>query len=235
MSDATRAEVCAAAVADAFRDDGEIFASPMGLMPMLGVRLAKLTSNPDLRDLRRRVALPRRGAAAVRQGRRGRGLDPVPQGLRRGRLRQAARDDGRHPGRPRTATRTSRRSATSRSRSDSCSAPAAPRATRSTTARRTGCRSTPRGSSSSSVDVVSGVGPTRAPGGRAGGRRFNDIHRIVTNLGRPRRRRPRRHRAAARVHPGVTVEEVQEATGFDLARADDVPDDPRARRPRSWC
>ena len=48
MSDVTRAEVCAAAIADAFKDDGEIFASPMGLMPMLGVRLAKLTSNPDL-------------------------------------------------------------------------------------------------------------------------------------------------------------------------------------------
>ena len=45
---ATRAEVCAAAVADAFKDDGEIFGSPMGTMPMLGVRLAKLTSNPDL-------------------------------------------------------------------------------------------------------------------------------------------------------------------------------------------
>ena len=45
---ATRAEVCAAAVADAFAEDGEIFASPMGTMPMLGVRLAKLTSNPEL-------------------------------------------------------------------------------------------------------------------------------------------------------------------------------------------
>ena len=48
MTDATRADVCAAAIADAFKDDGEIFASPMGLLPMLGVRLAKLTSNPDL-------------------------------------------------------------------------------------------------------------------------------------------------------------------------------------------
>ena len=44
----TRADVCAAAIADAFKDDGEIFASPMGMLPMLGVRLAKLTSNPDL-------------------------------------------------------------------------------------------------------------------------------------------------------------------------------------------
>ena len=48
MSDVTRADVCAAAIADAFKDDGEIFGSPMGLLPMLGVRLAKLTSNPDL-------------------------------------------------------------------------------------------------------------------------------------------------------------------------------------------
>src|ERR1700754_2119591 len=48
MSDATRADFCAAAIADAFQDDGEIFASPMGLLPMLGVRLARLTSNPDL-------------------------------------------------------------------------------------------------------------------------------------------------------------------------------------------
>ena len=48
MTGATRADVCAAAIADAFADDGEIFASPMGLLPMLGVRLARLTSNPDL-------------------------------------------------------------------------------------------------------------------------------------------------------------------------------------------
>ena len=48
LMDATRAEVCASAIADAFAEDGEIFASPMGLLPTLGVRLAKLTCNPDL-------------------------------------------------------------------------------------------------------------------------------------------------------------------------------------------
>src|ERR1700754_679261 len=48
MSDATRADFCAAAIADAFQDDGEIFASPMGLLPMLGVRLCRLTQNLDL-------------------------------------------------------------------------------------------------------------------------------------------------------------------------------------------
>ena len=44
----TRAEVCVAACADAWARDGEIMASPMGLIPTIGARLARLTSNPDL-------------------------------------------------------------------------------------------------------------------------------------------------------------------------------------------
>lgn len=45
---ASRAEVCIAACADAWRGDGEIIASPMGLVPSLGARLARLTFEPDL-------------------------------------------------------------------------------------------------------------------------------------------------------------------------------------------
>ena len=48
MSDATRAEVCAVAVADLFRGDGEILASSFGTIPALGARLARLTFEPDL-------------------------------------------------------------------------------------------------------------------------------------------------------------------------------------------
>ena len=44
----SRAEVCAVACADLFAADGEVLASPMGVMPTLGARLARLTSNPDL-------------------------------------------------------------------------------------------------------------------------------------------------------------------------------------------
>src|SRR3954469_25035805 len=44
----SRAEVCVVACADLFAADGEILASPMGTMPTLGARLARLTSNPDL-------------------------------------------------------------------------------------------------------------------------------------------------------------------------------------------
>ena len=37
-----------AACADAWRGDGEMLASPMGLIPTLGARLARLTFAPDL-------------------------------------------------------------------------------------------------------------------------------------------------------------------------------------------
>ena len=48
MNDVTRAEVCVAACAEAWRGDGAILASPMGLIPSLGARLARLTFSPDL-------------------------------------------------------------------------------------------------------------------------------------------------------------------------------------------
>ena len=48
MSDVTRAEVCAVACAEVFRGDGEVLASPMALVPSLGARLARETFEPDL-------------------------------------------------------------------------------------------------------------------------------------------------------------------------------------------
>jgi acyl CoA:acetate/3-ketoacid CoA transferase beta subunit len=45
---ATRAEYCVVACAEAWRGDGEILASPMGTVPAVGARLAKLTFAPDL-------------------------------------------------------------------------------------------------------------------------------------------------------------------------------------------
>jgi hypothetical protein len=45
---ASTAEVCVAACAEAWRGDGAILASPMGLIPSLGARLARLTFAPDL-------------------------------------------------------------------------------------------------------------------------------------------------------------------------------------------
>jgi len=48
MTEVTRAEYCAVACAELFADAGEIFASPMATLPLIGARLAKLTTEPDL-------------------------------------------------------------------------------------------------------------------------------------------------------------------------------------------
>src|SRR5215469_18855381 len=45
---ASLAEVCVVACAQAWRGDGAILASTMGLIPSLGARLARLTFSPDL-------------------------------------------------------------------------------------------------------------------------------------------------------------------------------------------
>ena len=44
----SRADVCVAACADAFKGDGEIVASPMGTIPRIGALLARATFEPDL-------------------------------------------------------------------------------------------------------------------------------------------------------------------------------------------
>ena len=48
MRDITRADICIAAAAEAWRGAGEIMASPFGTVPMVASRLAKRTFSPDL-------------------------------------------------------------------------------------------------------------------------------------------------------------------------------------------
>ena len=48
MSEFTRAEQCAVAIAECFRGDGEILVSAIGPMPSLGARLARATFEPDI-------------------------------------------------------------------------------------------------------------------------------------------------------------------------------------------
>ena len=49
MSDpATIDEVCAVAMAEAFRGDGEILCNPIGTTPIIGGRLARATFEPDM-------------------------------------------------------------------------------------------------------------------------------------------------------------------------------------------
>src|SRR5690348_4827304 len=217
MTEFTRAEVCAAAIADAFADDGEIFASPMGVMPMLGVRLAKLTSNPDLaisdgESLFLGGTPPIFAKADVVEGwipfRRV--FDVVAYGKRhvmmgatqvdkQGNQNISAIGDFAKPMRQLLGSR---------------GAPG------NTVNNRTSYwvpRHSPR-VFVERVDVVTGVGPKRAR--EAGAATYNDIHRIVSNLGVFDVRGPDDTVRLVSVHPGVTVEEVQAATGFELALPD---------------
>ena len=47
-ADIPRADVCVVAIADAFRGDGEIMANPIGNIPMIGGRVARVVFEPDL-------------------------------------------------------------------------------------------------------------------------------------------------------------------------------------------
>ena len=73
------------------------------------------------------------------------------------------------------------------------------------------------------VDIVSGVGPKAAKEAGPGASKYNDIHRIVSNLGVFDMSGPNDTMALVSVHPGVSVADVVEATGFELHIPAKVP------------
>ena len=66
------------------------------------------------------------------------------------------------------------------------------------------------------VDVVSGVGPRLAKAAGRGASRYNDIHRIVSDLAVFDVLGPGDTLRLLSVHPGVTLDEVREASGCDI-------------------
>jgi acyl CoA:acetate/3-ketoacid CoA transferase beta subunit len=215
MTDATRAEVCAVAVADAFQDDGEIFASPMGLMPMLGVRLAKLTSNPDLvisdgESLFLAGVPPLFAKGDVVEGwipfRKV--FDVIAYGKRH--VMMGATQVDRHGNQNISAIGDFARP--TRQLLGSRGAPG------NTVNNRTSYwvpKHSPR-VFVEQVDVVSGVGPQRAKAAGTGASRYNDIHRIVSDLAVFDLHGPGDTLRLLSVHPGVTLDHVREATGCDV-------------------
>ncbi|MDT0201619.1 CoA-transferase [Nocardioides sp. AE5] len=218
----TRAEVCAAAIADAFAEDGEIFGSPMGTLPMLGVRLARLTSNPDLvisdgEALFLNGTPPIFAKGDVIEGwipfRRV--FDVVAYGRRH--VMMGATQIDRHGNQNISAIGSFEQP--TRQLLGSRGAPG------NTVNNRTSYW-VPKHSKRvfvEQVDIVSGVGPKRAKQAGPAAAKFNDIHRIVSNLGVFDVKGPDDTVRLLSVHPGVSVEEVVEATGFDLHIEADVP------------
>jgi acyl CoA:acetate/3-ketoacid CoA transferase beta subunit len=222
VSDATRADVCASAIADAFSDDGEIFASPMGLLPMLGVRLAKLTSNPDLvisdgESLFLAGVPPLFAKGDVVEGwipfRKV--FDVVAAGKRH--VMMGATQVDRHGNQNISAIGEWKQP--KRQLLGSRGAPG------NTVNNRTSYwvpKHSPR-VFVEQVDIVSGVGPRRAREAGPAAARFNDIHRIVSNLAVFDVSGEGDTVRLLSVHPGVTLDEVREATGFELEVPADVP------------
>lgn len=221
MSDYTRADVCAAAIADAFSEDGEIFASPMGLLPTLGVRLAKLTSNPDLvisdGESLFLGGTPPLGGKDVVEGwipfRRV--FDVVAYGKRH--VMMGATQVDRHGNQNISAIGPFAQP--KRQLLGSRGAPG------NTVNNRTSYW-VPKHSTRvfvEEVDIVSGVGPARAAAAGPGASRFNDIHRVVSNLGVFDLGGAGSTVRLVSVHPGVTVDEVVAATGFALEVPAEVP------------
>jgi acyl CoA:acetate/3-ketoacid CoA transferase beta subunit len=72
------------------------------------------------------------------------------------------------------------------------------------------------------VDVVTGIGYDRAAELGGDGGRFHEIRRVVSNLGVFDFDTPNHSMQLRTIHPGVTVDEVVEATGFSLVVPADV-------------
>ncbi|MGE0320992.1 MAG: CoA-transferase subunit beta [Polyangiaceae bacterium] len=227
---ATLDEVCAVAIAECFRGDGEILCSPIGTLPAIGARLAKLTFEPGLlmtdgvAPLVANVsALGDRDAAKVIEGwlpyrsvfdlvwhGRRHVMMGATQIDRYGNQNIACIGDFEKP----KAQLLGMRGAPGN----------------------TICHPTsywvPKHSRRvfvEQVDVVSGVGydRARALGERAS--RFHEIRRVISNLGVFDFETPDNRMRLVSAHPGVEVSEIVENTGFELVLPQG--DVPRSRQP----
>ena len=197
------ADVCAVALAELFRGDGEILASPMGLLPSLGARLARRTFEPELLisdgeaylvddesvvegwlPYRKVFEVVAHGSRHVVMG--------ANQLDRYGNQNISCIGDHEKPTRQLLGFR---------------GAPG------NTVNHRTSYW-VPRHSKRifvPAVDVVSGVGYNQAEAGR-----FHDVHRVVTNLAVLDFATEERTMRLVSTHPGVAVDDVLDSTGFPL-------------------
>ncbi len=226
MSEFTRAEACAVAIAETFRGDGEILVSPIGTLPLIGARLAKLTFEPDI--------LLTDGVAAIVANVQPVGGAPGPEPIVESWMPYRSVFDTLWSGRRHVmmgATQIDRFG----NQNIACIG-----AFEKPKAQLLGMRGAPGNTLNhptsywipnhstkvfvDEVDVVSGVGYDRvaALGERAA--RFHEIRRVVSNLGVFDFDTPDHSMRLASVHAGVGVEEVVENTGFELVIDGEIPE-----------
>ncbi|MER5757112.1 CoA-transferase [Streptomyces sp. NPDC002088] len=219
---ATRAEYCVVACAEAWRGAGEVLASPMGTVPTIGARLAKLTFSPDLLLTDGEALLigdvPAVGATAevvegwlpyrqhlalVATGRR-HVMMGASQLDRYGNQNISCIGDWARPKRQLLGVR----GAPVNTLNNPTSYWVPRHSTRVFVER---------------VDMVSGVGHDRAAAAGPSATRYHCIPDVISDLGVFDFATPDRTMRLRSLHPGVTVEQVVEATGFALTVPDEVP------------
>ncbi len=223
MTDFTLDELCAVACAEAWRDDGEILASPIGVIPQIGARLARATFAPDLLlsdGIASLVAntLPLGGKSPTKVVE---GYVPyrtifdIVWSGRRHVMMGASQIDrfgnqniafiGADPKKPK-AQLLGMRGAPGNTINHKTSYWIPAHSVRSFVAR---------------VDAVSGVGYDRAAAlGPAA--RHHGLRRVISNKGVFDFETPNHAMRLRSVHPGVDVKDVIAVTGFDLAIPDEI-------------
>ena len=219
----TRAEYCAVACAEVFRGDGEVMASAFGTAPALGARLARLTFAPDL--------VLTDGDAALVDGAPPLGASPASLVLE-SHMPYRRVFDVVWSGRRNLIMMASQIDRTGNQNISAIGPWARPKAQLigvrgepGNTVNHTTSYWVPNHSTRSfveQVDVVSGVGYARAAAAGPSATKYHEIRFVVSNLGVFDFATPDRSMRLASVHPGVTVDEVVEATGFALVVPDDV-------------
>ncbi|HEX6476850.1 MAG TPA: CoA-transferase [Acidimicrobiales bacterium] len=221
-ADATLDEVCVVACAEAWRGDGEILASPIGVVPTIAARLAKATFEPDLvltdgeaylvanplpvgRPPERKVVegwLPYRSVFDVLWAGRRHVMMGATQIDGYGNQNIACIGDWHRP----KAQLLGVRGAPGNTVNHPTSYWVPNHSRRAFVEH---------------VDVVSGVGYRRAAEAGPSASRYHEIRVVVTNKAVLDFAGPGHGMRLRSVHPGVTVDEVVEATGCAL----DVPED----------
>ncbi|WP_329408823.1 CoA-transferase [Streptomyces sp. NBC_00704] len=210
MSAVTRAEYCVVACAEAWRGAGEILASPMGVIPSVGARLARCTFSPELLLTDGEALLvgvdgvvegwlPYRSHLELVMGGRRHVMMGASQIDRFGNQNISCIGDWEKPVRQLLGVRGAP--------VNSLNNPTSywvPRHSRRVFVER--------------VDMVCGVGYDRADGAR-----HHRIPRVVSDLGVFDFATADRSMRLASLHPGVSVEEVRGATAFELAVPERVP------------
>ena len=217
MIDATRDEMCVVAVAECFRGDGEILCNPIGAIPMIGGRLARESFEPHLvmtdgyamfAANAMPVGVP--GAQPVVES-----WNPYPQ------MFSVLWNGKRHV--MMGGSQMDRYGNQNFACIGDWNRPKAQllgfRGAPGNTINHTTSYFIPNHSPKlfvDHVDVVSGVGYDRAAALGPVASRFHEIRRVVTNLAVLDFETPDHRMRLRSVHPGVELDQVIEATGFEL-------------------